>query len=86
MQEKMKMHEEISLKLTEECKAIALEAAYLRPVITDFEKHLIDERSLFGQIRSDIAKLCKRTIGDKENKESTLVREKYLEADKLLGA
>ena len=51
--------------------------------ITDFERHLIDERSLFGQLRSDIAKLFKRSMGDKEN---ALAREKYLEVDKMLGA
>jgi len=55
--------------------------------ITEFEKHLRDERSLFGQLRSDMARLFKRLTGgggggartDKE------VSEQYVEADKMLG-
>ena len=31
--------------------------------ITEFEKHLRDERSLFGQLRSDMARLFKRLTG-----------------------
>jgi len=82
MQEKVKLHEGVSKKLTEECQAISVEATALRPVITDFEKHLVDEKSLFGQLRADISKLFRRLGGGEE---SALAREKYVEVDRLLG-
>eukprot|EP00959_Pyramimonas_sp_CCMP1952_P036406 762159-Pyramimonas_sp.AAC.2 len=60
------------------------ECATVGGQITDFEKHLMDEKSLFGQLRSDIAKLFKRLQGDND-KDNALAKEKYLEVDRLLG-
>jgi hypothetical protein len=52
--------------------------------ITDFEKHLTDERSLFGQLRSDMARLFKRLAGGGAKTEE--VSEQYVETDQMLGA
>jgi len=84
MREQVRLHEDLTKKLAEECKAVANEAQTFRPVITDFEKHLMDEKSLFGQLRSDIAKLFKRLQSDKDA-DNNLAKEKYLEVDRLLA-
>ncbi|KAK3235849.1 hypothetical protein CYMTET_53970 [Cymbomonas tetramitiformis] len=70
--------------MQEELEAVAKEANLTRPMVSEFEKHLIDERSLFGQLRSDIAKLFKRLQSGGPG-ENSLAKEKYLDVDRLLG-